>query len=260
MIILTGIFLLSFGLCVGSFLNVLIDRLPQNKPVVFDRSCCDHCRHRLFWHDLFPLLSFMLLKGKCRYCHKNISFQHPFLELVTAIFFLLSYTLMIRIIRVELFWPNFIFLLAVISGLIVIFFADWKYRIIPDQVLVILIAVVFAFDLFYEKNLLPGHLLTAIIFCVFFLILFLLTKGRGMGFGDVKYAFFMGLFLGYPKIIVAFYLSFLTGAAVSLILILAGKKTMKSTIPFGPFLIASTFISEFYGDQLWEIFKHFLAL
>ena len=256
MTILTGIFLFVLGLCIGSFLNVLIDRLPQNKPVVFDRSRCDHCRHRLSWYDLFPLLSFILLKGKCRYCHKKISFQYPFLELFTAI----SFTLMIRIIRVEFFWPYFLFLLIVISGLIVIFFADLKYRIIPDQVLIVLIAASFLFDLFYEQNLLLGHLLAAIVFGAFFLILFLFTKGKGMGFGDVKFAFFMGLFLGYPKIIVAFYLSFLTGAAVSLILILAGKKTMKSTIPFGPFLIVSTIISQFMGNQLWEIFKRFLTL
>ncbi|MCJ7740544.1 prepilin peptidase [Candidatus Microgenomates bacterium] len=256
MTILTGIFLFVLGLCIGSFLNVLIDRLPKGKSVVSGRSHCDYCRHTLAWYDLIPLFSFLYLRRKCRYCQKVISWQYPVIELLTGAFFVLVYLLDNQ--NYQLLITNY--QLIIISGLIVIFFADLKFRIIPDQVLIVLIAASFLFDLFYEQNLLLGHLLAAIVFGAFFLILFLFTKGKGMGFGDVKFAFFMGLFLGYPKIIVAFYLSFLTGAAVSLILILAGKKTMKSTIPFGPFLIVSTIISQFMGNQLWEIFKRFLTL
>lgn len=240
------IFLFLLGLSVGSFLNVLIDRLPKGESVIRGRSYCDHCRHKLSWYDLIPLLSFIILGRKCRYCGTLISWQYPIVELITGLAFVYS--------------CSSVYLFIIVSGLIVIFFTDFKYRIIPDQVVFILIITSLLYLILYQSPFLPNHLLSGATMSILFLTLVILTRGKGMGLGDVKFSFFMGIFLGFPKIIVAFYLSFLTGAVVSAILVIAGKKKMKSTIAFGPFLVIATFMSFFYGDQLWNIFKGILGI
>lgn len=247
------IILFTLGLSVGSFLNVLIVRLPRNESVICGRSHCVSCGHQLAWYDLFPLFSFLLLKRKCRYCGKKISWQYPLVELTTGLLFLFAgnYSGMLIILLLNL---------MILSGLVIIFVTDLKYRIIPDQILIFLLTVTFIFQLFTMPPYIFSNMVIGLVTGLFFLSLVLITKGRGMGLGDVKYSFFMGLFLGFPKIIVSFYLSFLTGAIVSLILIMTARKKMKSTIAFGPFLVVATFISYIYGEQLWIIFKRLIGL
>lgn len=247
------IILFALGLSVGSFLNVLILRLPRNESAICGRSHCDSCGHKLSWYDLFPLFSFLLLKRKCRYCGKKISWQYPLVELTTGLLFLFAgnYNGMLMTLL-----PN----LMIVSGLVAIFVTDLKYRIIADSVLIFLITVAFIFQLITKSPYIFSNMVIGLVTGLFFLMLVLITKGRGMGLGDVKYSFFMGFFLGFPKIIVAFYLSFLTGAIVSLILIMAGRKKMKSTIAFGPFLVVATFVSYFYGDKLWMVFSKILGI
>lgn len=240
------------GLCVGSFLNVLIDRLPKGEQVFWGRSYCDSCRQPLSWYDLIPLVSFILLGRRCRYCRALISWQYPVVELATAILFLASFQFL------EL--GALVYLLLVVSGLIVIFFTDLKYRIIPDQVVIFLGVTSLLFLFFSHQPSTINHLLSAVTMFLIFLLLAFITHGRGMGLGDVKFAAVMGLTLGFPKIFIAFYLSFLTGAIFSLILIILGKKTMKSTIPFGPFLVASTMVSLFCGESLWGWSKGILGI
>ena len=255
--------LFLFGLAIGSFLNVLIDRLPRDESFVKGRSYCDNCKKRLLWYDLIPLLSFIVLKGKCRHCQSPISFYYPTVELLTGIVFVLVFLFLphenikyqISSIKyaIELFYY-----LYITSSLIVVFFADLKYGIIPDKIVypAILVSLVFLIsppsgEAGQHPNILISSLLSALGAFLFFLLLFLITKGRGMGFGDVKLVFLLGIFLGWPKIIVAFYVAFLTGAAVGCILILWRKKKLKgATIPFGPFLVAGAFISFFWGDYL----------
>lgn len=242
------ILIFIIGLSVGSFLNVVIDRLPTGKSIIRGRSKCDYCQHTLSWYDLVPVLSFIWLKQRCRYCHKKISWQYPIVESITGIFFVFTYT------------SFSIYHLILISGLIAIFFTDLKYRIIPDQVLIILTMVTSIYLLLSGGPDIINHLATAVIFFCGFMALVVFTKGKGMGLGDVKYAAVSGFILGIPYVIVSFYLSFLTGAAVSLILIMIGKKTMKSTIPFGPFLVGGTVVSLFYGDVLWNIFRRIIGI
>lgn len=247
------IILFALGLSVGSFLNVVIDRLPISKSIVKGRSNCDFCRHKLAWFDLIPVISFVSLKRKCRYCGKKISWQYPLVELTAGLLFLFAgnYNSMLIILLLNL---------MIVSGLVAIFVTDLKYRIIPDSVLIFLITVAFIFQLITKSSYIFSNMVIGLVTGLFFLMLVLITKGRGMGLGDVKYSFFMGFFLGFPKIIVAFYLSFLTGAIVSLILIMTARKKMKSTIAFGPFLVVATFVSYFYGDQLWMIFSKILGI
>lgn len=229
-----GIFL--FGLAVGSFLNVLIDRLPRGKNVITGRSVCDHCKKTLRWFELIPLLSWVAQGGRCRRCHERISWQYPLVELVTAVGF---------VVIGPSYWYWLIF-----SSLLVIFVADLKYQIIPDSMIVVGIIGV----------LLQGLALWLSAFgaAAFFLLLFLATRGRAMGLGDVKLAFLLGLLLGYPRIVVALYLAFLTGAGVGVILILARKKRLKSKIAFGPFLILGAVIAYFWGEQMIEWWRRLL--
>lgn len=253
------ILLFILGLSVGSFLNVLIDRLPKNESIL-GRSHCDSCKHQLAWFDLIPLLSFIFLQRQCRYCKAKISFQYPFVELITAILFVFTYTIVAQIVEAELFLPTLVFYSLVISGLIVIFFADSKYRIIPDQIIAFLSFVSIVYLISYQRQDFFNHFVSALVLFLTFLFLVVITRGKGMGLGDVKFAFAIGIILGFPKALVAFYLSFLTGAVFSLILVITGKKKMKSTIPFGPFLAASTLAALFYGQDLWNIFRRIVGI
>ena len=269
MFIFGRIVVFLLGLATGSFLNVLIDRLPKEEPVLMGRSYCDHCHHKLSWYDLIPLLSFVLLRGRCRYCQKRISWQYPLVELVTGVLFVLG-----SFGNLGRFGESLIslcYLFFVICSLIVIFFTDLKYGIIPDKVVFPAIGLVVLFHLMRvfcfvppseESRSLschlgggtsPGHLggvlLAGLAVAAFFGLLVILTKGRGMGMGDVKLALLMGLFLGFPKILIALYFAFLTGALVSVILILGKKKKFGQTIPFGPFLVGGTIFALFYGSR-----------
>ncbi len=246
--------LFFFGLVVGSFLNVLIDRLPRDEQIFKGRSYCESCKYKLSFSDLIPVLSFVLLQGKCRYCHSPLSYYYPIVEITTGLLFVLSF------VYLQQFF--IVYYLFLISFLIVIFFTDLKYGIIPDKILFPAIIISFLFFVFTSEeswlrrlSLPPsevgGRLLAGAGAFLFFLFLFLVTKGRGMGFGDVKYVILMGLVLGFPNIVVGLYIAFLTGAIVSIILVLWGKKKLRgSTIPFGPFLVFGTIAAMFFGDLL----------
>ncbi|MCL5438449.1 MAG: prepilin peptidase, partial [Patescibacteria group bacterium] len=234
------ILIISFfliGISIGSFLNVLIDRIPRGESIIKGRSYCESCRKRLGFFDLFPVISYILLKGKCRYCKSPISIYYPLVELVTGVLFVSIAFLVFN--ENKYFVSSILYLayyLVVAASLITIFFTDIKYGIIPDKVLYPVITISLFFQILNTKYLILNTLPSAVSAFLFFLLLFLITKTKGMGFGDVKFAFFMGLFLGFPKIITALYAAFLTGAVVSCILILWGrKKFFGGTIPFGPF-------------------------
>ncbi len=237
------------GLCVGSFLNVLIDRLPKGESIWFGRSRCDHCKKTLRWFELIPLLSYLLQGGRCLRCHKKLSLQYPVVELATGVGFVL--------IGGQAFDARQGLALAIIfSCLLVIFVADLKYMIIPDSMIVIgILGVLLQGPALGD---LQGRALSGMGASLFFLILFLITRGRGMGLGDVKLAFFLGLWLGFPRIVIAIYLAFLTGALVGVTLILTGKKGLKSKIAFGPFLVLGAGITYFYSEQIIAWWKGIL--
>lgn len=252
MIFLFSFFFFFLGVSFGSFLNVLIYRLPNSLPLT-GRSFCPKCKKKIAWYDNLPLLSFLVLAGRCRHCHSPISWQYPFVELVTGVLTVLSIKYLVFSSGSSLNFYHLlsiIYYLLIIYALIVIFFIDLYHEIIPDEIVYPAIIITLIFSLY--PNILISNLISGFLAGLLFLILFLLTSGRGMGFGDFKLAVLMGLFLGYPKIIVALYLAFLTGAAIGVILILRGKKKLKSHIPFGPFLAGSTIFALFYGHLLWE--------
>lgn len=253
------LFIFIIGLIMGSFLNVIIDRLPFGRSIIFPFSHCPHCKHRLSFTDLVPVASYFYLGRKCRYCKASISFYYPFIEIITGLLFVLAtyqvvglsiITFLIQIGQTR----NIVYLLIVISILIIVFFIDLKYGIIPFKILLFLfIIITLNYILLYGTDylLLWGNLGVAIITFLIFFLLFAVTRGKAIGFGDVVYSFIMGYMLGFPNIVLAVYIAFLTGAIISLILVISHRKKLKGdTIPFGPFLTFATIVSLFWGQAI----------
>lgn len=248
-------FIFVFGLIIGSFLNCLIYRLERKEGFLKGRSYCPHCRHVLGWQDLIPVLSFFILRGKCRYCKQPISWQYPLVEISTgAVFLLISNGIFNFQGLIDL-----VFLLTISCFMIVIFIFDLKHYLIPDEITYSAIITALIYQLLKIANYglritdfkqLVNPLFSAIGASAFFLALVLISKEKWMGLGDVKLAFFMGLFLGWPNILVALFLSFSVGAIIGVGLIFFGKKGWKSEIPFGPFLVLGTFLAMFLSGNI----------
>jgi len=217
------IFTLLAGLILGSFVNVLIWRIPKGFSVV-GRSFCPKCQKKIVWFDNIPLLSFILLKGKCRSCKKKIALRYPLVELLFGVVTVLLY------LKFGLTLKFFFYVLLSIV-LLSILVIDFMHQIIPDELVFIglIISVLFIFSF---ANLFAGFLAAS-----FLLILHLITKGKGMGLGDVKFAILGGMIVGLTNIFSWFLVAFLTGAIVGCILILTKKSDLKSKIAFGPFLV-----------------------
>ncbi len=254
------IFTFILGTLIGSFINCVVYRIEEDKSFIKGRSYCPNCKETIKTIDLIPIISFLFLKGKCRNCGSKISLQYPLVEFVVGILFatmfLVSDTSTLGFIEV-------IYYYLIFSLLTVIFIYDLKHYIIPDkmvfsaiglsslwQLLLLVLGLTSWFNVgvFLLSGLLAGG---------FFLIIFSISKGKWMGFGDVKLAFFMGLFLGMPKILVALFSSFAMGAIISVIMMGLKKKEIKSEIPFGPFLVSGTLVAFLWGG---EILSWYLSL
>lgn len=238
-----------FGLAVGSFLNCIIYRLKTGESFFKGRSYCPFCQHQLSWPDLIPVFSFLFLKGKCHYCQKKISLQYPLVELATGFLFVLCFLFHV---------PWFIFIIA--CFLIIIFVYDLKHYIIPDKIIYPAIGITLIATLqgvpFGSSNFFAWQ--SALGAAGFFLAIVLLSRGHWMGVGDIKLGFLMGLILGFPNILVALFLAFLTGAIIGIGLIILGKKSLKSEVPFGPFLVIGTLVAMFWGPAIINWYLNFL--
>jgi prepilin signal peptidase PulO-like enzyme (type II secretory pathway) len=257
------VFIFIFGLVIGSFLNVLIWRLKTGESVVKGRSHCPKCKHVLGFWDLIPVLSFVIQKGKCRYCGGKISWQYPAVELVTAILFVVAY-IQIFNFQFSIFNEFSIFNFQIlnllrwwfaIAVMIVIFVYDLKYSLILDKVIYPAAAVAFLASPLIYGGTVTWHNFFSVIMAAaigggFFLLQYLLSGGKWIGGGDVKMGFLMGLILGIEGILVALFFSYVIGALISLGLVAAGKKSMKSQIPFGTFLATGTIIAMFWGGEI----------
>ena len=232
-----------FGTIIGSFLNCVIYRLHSGQSFFSGRSFCPHCKQRLSWLDLIPILSFLVLKGKCRYCQKLISFQYPLVELATGLLFLLIFNFQ---------FSNLFFFFLISCFLIIIFVYDLKHYLIPDKIIYPAIAITLFYQIIFnfQTSVFLISILSAVGASGFFLAIVLVSRGRWMGVGDIKLAFLMGLFLSFPNILVALFLAFLIGAIIGIGLISARRKTLKSEVPFGPFLVTGTFIAMFWGERI----------
>jgi leader peptidase (prepilin peptidase) / N-methyltransferase len=257
---LIPLFVFIFGLIIGSFLNVVILRINTGRSIVKGRSKCAVCSRELAWYELVPVFSFLALGGKCGNCKNQISFQYIFVELATAITFVVAYTkTVIAMNFTPVSWFVFAFALAVASLLIVIFVYDYKHKIIPDKVvypfiLLGVVAVVFRFFT-DETYFVAKALLESIAVALPFFLFWFISRGRFMGFGDVKLALGMGLLLGVKLGFAAILLSFWIGGIVGLFLIALSKKyKLDSQIPFAPFMIIAMFIVGFWHLNLGALF------
>lgn len=247
--IILSVFIFILGLSVGSFLNVLIDRVPNERSIL-GRSHCDCCKKTLVWYDLVPVFSYFFLRGKCSCCNSTISAYYPLVETLTGLVYVLVWFFFTP--QSPFFFVEFFLVLFLISCLIVIFFSDIKYYVIPDVVQVALLTVIAGYLLLtggpiFQNIIAAGVTMLPILF------IHVVTKSKGMGFGDVKFSALMGFLLGIKSGFIALYMAFLLGGIVSIPIILLGKKKLKSKIPFGPFLILGTVIMFFFGFYINEI-------
>lgn len=248
------ILIFTLGIIIGSFLNVCIYRIPKEESIAFPSSHCIHCSHALKWYDLVPILSFLSLKGKCRYCGGVISPQYPIVELLNGIIYLLLFLYFGLTI-------NFIFYSFILSILIIISFIDYFHQIIPDGlVLLILVSTIIHKAFIYIVYKTPLSFLDSISSFIgaglLFFIIALVSNG-GMGGGDIKLSAVLGFILGLKKTLLNILLSFIIGAVFSIILLLSGKKGRKDAIPFGPFINISFLITLLYGECIinWYILR-----
>jgi len=224
-------FIFLLGISIGSFLNVCIYRIPIKQPISFPSSQCPQCGNFLRPMDLIPILSYILCKGKCRYCQKSISVQYPLVELLNGILYILIFAK--YHLTADFFKYSFF-----VSLLIVISCIDLKYQIIPSACNLsgLIVAGFFLFVSFrasmWFDAMIGGLLGGGILFAIA-----LLTNG--MGGGDVKLMAVLGLVFGGQKIVLLMILSFILGAFVSLILLLMRRKKRKDWIPFAPFIAAA---------------------
>ena len=259
-------FIFFFGAAIGSFLNVLIDRLPKGEKIT-GRSHCDHCHHQLSWQDLLPIVSFFALGGKCRYCHKKLSWQYPLVEFLTGIMFVIISFFVLDLSNGLLEISNIkyqvssifrlIIYFGLVSSLIVVFFADFKYQIIPDsmQVAFFVFSTIFNFQFSNFKFQILNSFVAALVVMSPILLLWLVTKGKGMGFGDVKLAFNVGFLLGLKAGLLALYLAFIAGGIVGFFLLISRKSKLESKIAFGPFIVIGTLVMLFWGEKIIEMIR-----
>jgi len=232
---------------------VVVLRLKKNESIFKKRSYCPNCKKKLTWSELIPIVSFLIQKGKCRKCRKKISLQYPLVEFFTGLIFLLVAIYYFDFNPYALI--NLFYLLIVSSFLIVIFVYDLKYYLVSDKVIYPAIFIAILYDIYLafmsgQLSVLTLSFAAAFIIGGFFLLLVLISKEKWMGMGDVKIGILMGLFFGPFQFLTAIFLAFLLGAIVSIVLIALKKKTMKSEIPFGPFLTGASFITIFWGTYL----------
>ncbi|MEA3493615.1 MAG: prepilin peptidase [Candidatus Margulisiibacteriota bacterium] len=236
------------GTVVGSFLNVCIHRLPREESIVFPPSHCPRCKHKLSFFDLVPIVSYFILRGKCRYCGEKISFRYPLVELVTGLLFaLIGYLFPIMIQPVDFF-----FSVVFIMLLMVVFFVDHEQLVIPDSINIIGVIL----GLLY--NFLKGNILSALsgmllAYSAMFLIAKigkLSLKRDAMGEGDLYLSAFLGAVLGWKVVLLSLFIAYLIAGATAVLLLLMNKVEFGQEVPFGGALAASGIISFFYGQQI----------
>ncbi len=219
------------------------------------RSFCDSCKKPISWYDNIPLFSYLLLQGKCRHCHKKISARYPLIEFTTALTFVSVYLLYSMFFEIFPWLPSLgiagIVLFCFVGFISIgIFVTDMEEMIIPDSFVFLLFLISFLFVLFSSDTNMWQRLLVAFVSSMFFLILNLATRGRGMGLGDVKLALPLGFLLGFPVSIVWIFVSFIIGSIVGVALLVSGRATKKTRVPFGPFMIVSFWVCALFGASL----------
>jgi leader peptidase (prepilin peptidase)/N-methyltransferase len=282
------IFSFILGAAIGSFIDALVYRLREGLPIIAARSICPHCKKQIRNIDLIPILSYFLLKGRCRNCGHPLSKQYPVFEILTGLSFAgtyfayFGYGAGFDLPTVFSFAAQLFF----VTVLLILLLYDLRYMELPDRVVLPAIAAAlvidilkialgvwqfhyltgrlpFGRDLLLDESFVWGHtleiiapivfgLLAGIVLAGVFYAIVYLSKERAMGGGDIKLAILLGLILPWPYLLPALYIGFALGAIVGVALVILQRKKMRQLIPLAPFLVAGTLASMFFGDFLYR--------
>ena len=240
------------GLIVGSFSNVCIYRIPRNESIIYPASHCPKCRSNISPKDNIPLLSYILLKGRCRNCKSKISIQYPIVEFLTGLIYLIVYLIYGLSIQSLIY-------IILSSALIIIAFIDLNEQVIPEVISLpgMVIGLILSFFVPYISfiNSALGIVIGGGIILVIRLAGSLIFKKESMGIGDIELAAMIGAFLGWRYIIISLFLGFFLGALAGIILILSKIKSREDVVPFGPFIVLGSFITLLWGEKIisWYI-------
>ncbi|MBI2033632.1 MAG: prepilin peptidase [Candidatus Liptonbacteria bacterium] len=278
--------LFLFGLAVGSFLDVIATRYNPNKfllekKVIGGRSRCAKCGKELGWFELVPVISFALQAGRCRSCKAKLSLEYPLVEILCGLIFVFVPFQVLtpsNIQHLTSYLAAFLWILVFLT-LLLITLIDLRLNLIPDEaniflvILGVLLIILTAshFSLAegsflgpyaaitgLRQNIWLNHLIAAISSGLFFGLLIVITRGRGMGGGDLKLGAALGVVFGWPDILAILASAFIIGSLFSLVWILRRKKTLKSAMPFGPFLAIASVLIFFFGGDLARLYLKFL--
>lgn len=246
------IFIIILGLVIGSFLNVCIYRIPQKESIVYPSSHCTKCGHKLYIPDLIPVISYIALKGKCRYCKSKVSLRYLIIEITNS----LLYVVLFIKFKLTLEFFSYCFL---ISLLLVVFVIDLRYKIIPNKINLFGFSIILTIKILqslYYLSFAPllDSTLGLLIGAVPILLVILITNG-GMGAGDMKLMAVIGMWFGLKFTYLVLLIGILAASIMAIILLVTKQSTKKSELPFAPFLFVSTFICLIFGQNILDFIR-----
>jgi leader peptidase (prepilin peptidase)/N-methyltransferase len=243
-----GVVVAILGLAIGSFLNVVIYRLPRRQSLVWPGSACPQCGTAIRWHDNIPVAGWVMLRGRCRACGGRISVRYPIVEIVTMLAFLAAWW---QTGENLLLVPR----LVLIAALIVLFAIDLEHQLLPNAITLPGIVAGVLFSLLLPPGIrdsLIGIVVGGGVLWAIGELWFRLRGMEAMGFGDVKMLAMVGAFLGWKLVVVTFVLSSLIGGVAAILLLVSGRTTWTSRIPYGTFLALAAFIAALWGQPLMD--------
>lgn len=249
-----SIIIMILGLCIGSFLNVCIYRLPREESIAFPPSHCTSCGHKLKWHELVPIISYIILKGKCKNCSEKISIQYPIIEFTNGVLYVLLF------LKFE-YTIDTIKYMILVSLMLVIGLIDFKTKFVYTSTTIIggIVGVIFIIIEWATTKTFPlDNILGGVISLVIIGLIVLITGG--MGEGDIDIAVISGLFLGMKGTAFMLFSAVILGGIVAGVILISKYKSKKAEIAFGPFLAIGTVLSIFYGNQIINNYLNFCII
>ncbi|MEC0304201.1 prepilin peptidase [Terribacillus saccharophilus] len=245
------IYFVVLGAVLGSFYNVVGMRVPEKKMFQSERSYCPNCKHQIKAYDLIPVISYIVLGGKCRNCKQKISPLYPFTELATGLLFGYSFYM------IGLQW-ELVTAFVLVSMAAILFVTDMRFMLIPNKILIFFLPLFIILRIITPLNPWWDSIIGAAVAFVLLFLVILFSRG-GMGGGDLKLFVVLGVVLGWKGVLLTFFLSAVIGAVVSLVLLSLKVLKRKQAIPFGPYILLGALITYFHGDAMisWYINSFF---
>jgi leader peptidase (prepilin peptidase)/N-methyltransferase len=260
MSIIIALIFLILGIILGSFINAWVWRIENDLSVAKGRSMCPHCKHKLAWYDLVPVLSYVALKGKCRYCKAKISRQYPIIELTTGLLFMSTYILLSPASIQG--WVQLGIILLISILLVAAYIYDAKHMELPEIFMLPAIAlgvVYIGLNIIWQgyTAMIPQSIAIAV-FVLAYVALWYFSKGQWLGAGDIRLAAIMALVLTPKQLLVGVFAAYLIGSIYGVSIIIKSKKKRGVKVPFGPFLIIGFYFGLFFGTQIANWYLSFI--